>query len=574
MRLTSMTIKNFKNIDENGISIKFAPITLLFGPNNAGKSTIIKSLLLVREYFCTNVPDFDNISPELGTFKNYVHHHNLKNIITISLTFSDFSFLNFIYNQSSITNSNNNNINTPKINLFSEYINNFGASILDDHLLQVYGNDEIKYLTVTFSLSWDKYINRSYASNLTISFNHEEFLKINTVSNYNSQNERVFEGEVIPCTRIAKEYIAHYFNIQSQLKFNNSKLAYTFKYPDSIPLGTSGVPIWDSDYAITIEIKEKYASCNSTLLLHQINPFYSFNKSILSSCILVKSYFEGMINLGPLRAIPTNDDLTPRKITKQSKHNGLAAWTIIFDYPKEIINKINSSLDGPNSLNTGYQVLLKDYYQLDKDSALFHMLNNLSEPDPAQEDIKLLSSLVSDFKHEVPLKQVLLKNTKNNTIVRPQDMGAGIAQVLPLVILAYAPFPYNIFTVEQPELHIHPAWQVSLGDIFIQANKGFNKIFILETHSEHLLLRLLRRVNESHKYIEKLSEVGNENEIKDIINKDGLPVNYITPEHISINWIGNRDGYTTASLLEIDEEGEFTTLWPDGFFEERCEELF
>lgn len=41
MRLTALTIKNFKGIDERGVRIEFAPITLLFGPNNAGKSTVI-----------------------------------------------------------------------------------------------------------------------------------------------------------------------------------------------------------------------------------------------------------------------------------------------------------------------------------------------------------------------------------------------------------------------------------------------------------------------------------------------------------------------------------------------------
>lgn len=87
MRLTSMTVKNFKNIDENGITINFAPITLLFGPNNAGKSTIIKALHLAREFFSES-PDFDNISTvELGIFQNYVHKHDLSKTISLKFTF-------------------------------------------------------------------------------------------------------------------------------------------------------------------------------------------------------------------------------------------------------------------------------------------------------------------------------------------------------------------------------------------------------------------------------------------------------------------------------------------------------
>ena len=61
----------------------------------------------------------------------------------------------------------------------------------------------------------------------------------------------------------------------------------------------------------------------------------------------------------------------------------------------------------------------------------------------------------------------------------------------------------GILAIEQPELHIHPAIQVGMGDLFIhaiQANpEGFptvGKTLLVETHSEHILLRLLRRIRE------------------------------------------------------------------------------
>ena len=54
------------------------------------------------------------------------------------------------------------------------------------------------------------------------------------------------------------------------------------------------------------------------------------------------------------------------------------------------------------------------------------------------------------------------------------------------------------FAVEQPELHVHPAVQVALGDVFIDGIKNRNRTMLIETHSEHLLLRLLRRVRETN----------------------------------------------------------------------------
>ena len=90
MRLTALTVKNFKGIDEQGIRIDFAPITLLFGPNNAGKSTVIQALYLAREAFCQAEPDLEYAEPsgkglDLGSFKNYVHRHDLSRTVFIGL---------------------------------------------------------------------------------------------------------------------------------------------------------------------------------------------------------------------------------------------------------------------------------------------------------------------------------------------------------------------------------------------------------------------------------------------------------------------------------------------------------
>ena len=48
MILKALTLENFKGIREP-VRIEFAPLTLLFGPNNAGKSTIVQALMYARE---------------------------------------------------------------------------------------------------------------------------------------------------------------------------------------------------------------------------------------------------------------------------------------------------------------------------------------------------------------------------------------------------------------------------------------------------------------------------------------------------------------------------------------------
>ncbi|GAA3926279.1 hypothetical protein GCM10022406_10210 [Hymenobacter algoricola] len=71
-----------------------------------------------------------------------------------------------------------------------------------------------------------------------------------------------------------------------------------------------------------------------------------------------------------------------------------------------------------------------------------------------------------------------------------------MSQLLPvLVLLFYVPEGSTII-LEQPEIHLHPAVQAGLADVFIDAIKRRNVQIILESHSEHLLQRLQRRLAE------------------------------------------------------------------------------
>ena len=116
----------------------------------------------------------------------------------------------------------------------------------------------------------------------------------------------------------------------------------------------------------------------------------------------------------------------------------------------------------------------------------------------------------------------------------------------------------------QPELHLHPKAQAILGDLFIYAikkqidrNKRHSGIpthqVTVETHSEHLILRLLRRIKEN-----------DNQELNTFFSNKNLSLIYINPqkEGSEIYWI------------RVDRYGEFVDVWPNGFFEDRYEDLF
>jgi len=136
------------------------------------------------------------------------------------------------------------------------------------------------------------------------------------------------------------------------------------------------------------------------------------------------------------------------------------------------------------------------------------------------------------------------------------DVGSSIGYALPVLCAA---FESNAFSstcfIQQLELHIHPALQAVMGDVFIDASNA-DKQILIETHSEHLLLRILKRICQTHLQASITPELQS--------NADDVCVLYFNP---------SPDGTTTVKRLRITEDGEFMDRWPRGFFGERDQEL-
>lgn len=85
---------------------------------------------------------------------------------------------------------------------------------------------------------------------------------------------------------------------------------------------------------------------------------------------------------------------------------------------------------------------------------------------------------------------------KGGPEVRLTDVGFGISQVLPVLTHCYHPPEGSILILEQPEAHLHPKAQSELADVLIDVAKNRKVQIIFESHSEHLLHRLMRRIAE------------------------------------------------------------------------------
>ncbi|MBT5318358.1 MAG: AAA family ATPase [Chloroflexi bacterium] len=122
------------------------------------------------------------------------------------------------------------------------------------------------------------------------------------------------------------------------------------------------------------------------------------------------------------------------------------------------------------------------------------------------------------------------------------DVGYGISQVLPLIVQSVGQ-PDGMVVIQQPEVHIHPRLQADLGDFF--AKESETKQFLIETHSEHLMLRLLRKVREGE----------------------------LDPDDLSILYVDRGTDGSTVQRLNVGADGDFLDEWPGGFFPDRLREL-
>jgi len=163
-------------------------------------------------------------------------------------------------------------------------------------------------------------------------------------------------------------------------------------------------------------------------------------------------------------------------------------------------------------------------------------------------------SVTKEDDSEATEKFVFLKvRHKSKDNLGFQDVGSGISYSFPILASLWAS---KLSLIEQPELHLHPSAQCELGDVFIAAyNKG--SMAVVESHSEHMLLRILRRIRETtNDYLLP----------KDLkFTAKDLRIYYFKPEP---------DGFTSVKEIRVDSYGELLNTWPGGFFSERDRELF
>jgi predicted ATPase len=162
----------------------------------------------------------------------------------------------------------------------------------------------------------------------------------------------------------------------------------------------------------------------------------------------------------------------------------------------------------------------------------------------------ITSFRVYEIAPESGLFEVRVKVSGRSEEVKLTDVGFGVSQVLPVIVQSFYAPPNSTVLIEQPELHLHPAVQASLADLFIDAitaredGEPRHLQLIVESHSEHLLRRLQRRIAEAR----------------------------IHPADVAIYFCSQNPMGARIERLQVDEYGDILN-WPPDFFGNELEDV-
>jgi hypothetical protein len=161
--------------------------------------------------------------------------------------------------------------------------------------------------------------------------------------------------------------------------------------------------------------------------------------------------------------------------------------------------------------------------------------------------VRLLDPVNQDIARTGDFTVLALEDVRHSepVLVSPRAVGYGIGQVLPIIVQSLL-MHGGLMLVEQPEVHLHPRLQSALADLFVESAATGRAQLLIETHSEHTVLRVLRRVREG----------------------------VLRPEDLAILYVElDQDGVAFVRRLPVDAEGELADGWPGGFFDDRLADV-
>ncbi|WP_345845117.1 AAA family ATPase [Shewanella algae] len=576
MRITSLELTNFRSFRATQ-RIEFAPVTLLFGPNSVGKSTVLMALFYLQQILEKGHCDpmrLDAVgSKHIGGFKNLVNGRDLNKRIVLKVTLDKQGEIGACYNRV--------------------------AELLDEELGLTVDSPcaDADSMAIELHIGYSKKEDMAFVAcyrlwlddKLIAELSSDDGLKQPVISYLNYRHPALVcdtdatfeadEGDGWFVSLLQRE-----LNLRRMVQ-GHAKGSYTARASAGlseafthVPVGFKGVagalPPLGQTLQTTLEFDERLMDVRAHEILSDV---------LVAPLDNLLALLKDSLCIGPLRLVPDALHQTNPYPEQKDWYSGAAAWDVLGRSGSQL-HAINQWMGLGKRLDLGYtirnkSILSKASYQGGDDAlselrATIELLEqsggelqlSVSDEDladnPAAEqrylDLEKVKQLLLEqavesalLKEDVTAKTVLWDEI-NNIEVSSTDIGVGVSQLLPLIVAA-VDSRKGLIACEQPELHVHPRIQVGIGDLLTQ--NADTRSFLIETHSEHLILRILKRIRQT-----------TEGELPE----DIAPV---YPQDVAIMYMEPTPSGTRAWRIDIDADGEFKQRWPNGFFAERREEL-
>jgi predicted ATPase len=448
------------------------PITILCGTNSCGKSSILQSLLLIKQTLESKSLNQNLLLNgrfiHLGTFENIIFEKDLENKVVFDLCFK--------FNKESLLTKN------PSMPFHYHM-----RGLLSEKELRLQSAEYIIRYKIVLNVIQDSngkgYLKRIITNNLSL--NIETKTKDNVTIPGISIDINIIDNDSY---KIRWKNLSYFFFVARKKINKHGEADARIDFANLIP----------TSIHIIKEDKDK-----SEKGLYEIDFIFHRLSDIL------QYFFSSYTYIGPLREEPSRRYIYEDEITEIGIKGENAAYIYLAEQDKKIGSHY-FYFDKNNSFSENTNLTLKEAV-----SAWLNLMNiNDFNPEPVNEIIYL--NLSSGF------------STK--TRVNIADVGFGVSQIFPIILEGLRMPKGNTLLLEQPEIHLHPNLQMQMADYFIALALS-NKRVIVETHSDHVINRLVRRIVEDEKlnlkeliaiYFIKLTENGSIYEEIIIDDKRGI----------------------------------------------------
>jgi len=543
--LTALRIGNFKAFAETQ-RIPIRPLTLIYGANSSGKSSILHSLLLARHVHETGDLDVHRTnaggeSVDLGGFRQYVYKREVQRRVEWAMELDTSSFKDRM------------------AELFApvqqvSILLNMGIRLDDQDRPLPESVPEIH----TYEILADG------QSLLRMSGRRDGNLQLDRLDHEHPVFREIIRAMVMLSTTTETIHPEDYEGLNESISVLVPEIVAT--RTRLLPEGLLESGVFTPGGQINLfpiskgRRKEDLNAAVRSFLPRKIDELLRGVAQAIAGELLKLRY------LGPLRSYP------PRHLAFSQHHDpnwfagGGYAWDVV-RRDATVRNLVNEWLNAKDRLQTPYELRIRHLLTIDDlDRDYTELVESLeqrftSEEQPYEGDLfgemyNALARLKNNEANLTDIQELNLVDMRSNTIVSHRDVGIGVSQVLPVLVSAYA-WQDQIIAIEQPEIHLHPALQADLGDVFIRSALGGNKNrFVLETHSEHILLRIMRRIRETS--AGKLPE----------------GCHPVYPEDVMVLFVEPDGKRSIIREMPLNADGELVKAWPGGFFEEDLREIF